>query len=86
VVAPAECDAARIVRETGCGMAVDPDDPKAVAAAIREMRDDPARLAEMARRARETARKYARVNELRRFVEIVEEAAREKIGGDHLEL
>ena len=33
VIAPAECDAARIVVESGCGVAVDPDDPAAVAAA-----------------------------------------------------
>src|SRR5271163_598995 len=60
VAAPGS-DAACIVRESGCGIAVDPDDPAAVAAAIRELRDDPARLAEMGRRARESANKYARV-------------------------
>src|SRR5580700_1769980 len=43
VVAPEECDAARIVRESGCGVVADPDDPQAVAAAIRELRNDPAR-------------------------------------------
>src|SRR5271154_6716089 len=31
VVAPLECDAARIVRESGCGITADPDDPVAVA-------------------------------------------------------
>ena len=72
VVAPAECDAARIVVESGCGVAADPDDPAAVAAAIRELRADPVRLEEMGRRARETAAKYARVNELERFVAIIE--------------
>src|ERR1700690_2986192 len=72
VVAPLECDAARIVRESGCGIVADPDDPAAVAAAIRELRAQPARLAEMARRARETAAKYARVDELERFVAIIE--------------
>jgi colanic acid biosynthesis glycosyl transferase WcaI len=76
VVAPPECDPARIVRESGCGIAVDPDDPYAVAAAIRELRDDPSRLAEMGRRARETAEKYARVNELEKFAFIIEEAAK----------
>lgn len=76
VVAPPECDAARIVRESGCGIAVDPDDPYAAAAAIRELRDDAARLAEMGRRARETAEKYARVNELEKFAFIIEEAAK----------
>ncbi len=79
-VAAANSDAARIVTEAGCGLAADPDDPAAVAAAIRELRSDPARLAEMGRRAREGAGKYARVNELRRFVEIMEQAGDEKNG------
>ena len=71
-------DAARIVIESGCGLAANPDDPADVAAAIREMRQNPARLAKMGERARETAKKYAKVNELQRFVEILEEAAQEK--------
>jgi len=75
VVAPPESDAARIVVESGCGVAADPDDPAAVAAAIRELRAQPVRLAEMAVRARETAVKYARVNELERFVAIIESVA-----------
>jgi colanic acid biosynthesis glycosyl transferase WcaI len=84
-VAAAESDAARIVMESGCGMAADPDDPAGVATAIRELRSDAARLSEMGRRARETAEKYARVNELARFAGIIEEAVREKNGGRHLE-
>jgi colanic acid biosynthesis glycosyl transferase WcaI len=76
VVAPPESDAARIVVESGCGVAADPDDPAAVAAAIRELRAQPARLAEMGCRARETAAKYARVGELERFVAIIESAAK----------
>jgi colanic acid biosynthesis glycosyl transferase WcaI len=71
-VAASNSDAARIVVESACGLAADPDDPAAVAAAIREMRSDPARLAEMGRRARETANKYGRVNELEKFVAAVE--------------
>jgi glycosyltransferase involved in cell wall biosynthesis len=76
VVAPPECDAARIVVESGCGLAADPDDPAAVAAAIKELRAQPARLVEMGRRARETAAKYARVDELERFVAIIESTAK----------
>jgi colanic acid biosynthesis glycosyl transferase WcaI len=76
VVAPEECDAVRIVREAQCGLAADPDDPAAVAAALRSLRSDPARLIEMGRRAREIAKKYVRVDELKRFVDVVEEAAR----------
>lgn len=85
VVAPPECDAARIVRQNSCGTTADPDDPNAVAIAIRELRDDPRRLAEMGRRARETSEKYARVNELEKFARIIEEAAEEGSGGRHLE-
>lgn len=78
VVADARSDAARIVTEFGCGLAADPDDPAAVAAAIRVLRSDPERLAKMGRRARECSEKYARVTELERFAEILEEAAPER--------
>jgi glycosyltransferase involved in cell wall biosynthesis len=72
-VAPASTDAARIVTETGCGMSADPDDPAALAAALVQLRNDPARLAQMGAQAREVADKYARVNELDRFVNVMEE-------------
>jgi colanic acid biosynthesis glycosyl transferase WcaI len=84
-VAAANSDAARVVVESGCGLAADPDDPAAVAATIRELRGNPSRLAEMGRRAHETAKKYATVNELERFTEIIEEAEGERNGGRHLE-
>jgi len=73
VVAPATTDAARIVNEAGCGMCADPDDPAAVATALLALRSDPARLDYMGARAREVAAKYARVNELNRFVNVMEE-------------
>ncbi|HEY6443629.1 MAG TPA: glycosyltransferase family 4 protein [Candidatus Acidoferrales bacterium] len=76
-VAPPSSDAARIVVESGCGIAADPDDPVAVVAAIRELRSDPARLALMGRRAREAAGKYARLKELERFSEIVDQVGLE---------
>ena len=76
VVAPEPCDAVRIVRANQCGLSADPDDAAAVASALRELRSDPARLDDMGRRARETAKRYARVNELKRFVGVVEAAAR----------
>ncbi len=85
VVAAPESDAARIVCESGCGIVVDPDDPEAVARAIRELSNDPMRLAEMGRRARGAASKYARVTELQKFAGIIEEAAQEKKGGRYLE-
>jgi colanic acid biosynthesis glycosyl transferase WcaI len=83
-VAPESSDAARIVTESGCGLAADPDDPAAVANAIRELRSDPARLCKMGRTARETAEKYARVNELQLFSGIIEKAVLESNGGRHL--
>jgi glycosyltransferase involved in cell wall biosynthesis len=81
VVAAPESDAARIVTAAGCGLSADPDDPIAVAAAIRELRSNPIRLAEMARRARETAKNYARVDELNRFVAAVEGAVPNRSAG-----
>jgi colanic acid biosynthesis glycosyl transferase WcaI len=75
VVADAKSDAARIVVESGCGLAADPDDPQGVADAIRELRSNPLRLTEMGTLARAVAEKYARVNELQRFLAIMEEAA-----------
>jgi len=52
VVAPEQCDAARIVRANQCGLAADPDDPAAVATALRELRSDPARLDDMGARGK----------------------------------
>jgi colanic acid biosynthesis glycosyl transferase WcaI len=84
-VAAPESDVARIVVEYGCGIAVNPDNPAAVAAAICELRDDPVKLAAMGCRSREAAKKYARVNELEKFVCVVEQAAADFKGGRHLE-
>jgi colanic acid biosynthesis glycosyl transferase WcaI len=84
VAAPGS-DVARIVSESGCGLVADPDDPDAVAAAVRELRSAPVHLAEMGRRARVAAQKYARVNELQRFARIIEESVEENRGGRHLD-
>ncbi|MGB7174692.1 MAG: glycosyltransferase family 4 protein [Candidatus Acidiferrales bacterium] len=81
VVAPEETDAARIVRASGCGAVADPDDPAQVVAAIQALKSDPARLAAMGRRAREAAEKYARVNEMEKFIGVVEEAAHPQARG-----
>lgn len=72
-VASSSSDAARIVLESGCGLAADPDDPVAIAAAIRELRSDAGRLALMGHRSREAAGKYARLKELRHFSAIVDQ-------------
>jgi colanic acid biosynthesis glycosyl transferase WcaI len=76
VVAPESSDAARIVLRYRCGLTADPDDPAAVAAAIRRLRSDPEELLAMGRRAREASLSFLREAELVRFVELIEEAQR----------
>ena len=73
VVAPQECDAARIVRHEGCGLVADPDDPAAVAQAVRTLAEDPARLEQMGRRAREISFRYDKVKQLEIFLNTIEE-------------
>lgn len=72
-VAPPATDVARIVTAAGCGIAVDPDDPEAVAAAIRELAEQPEGVAEMGRRALAIAGTYDIDIELNQFVHIIEE-------------
>jgi glycosyltransferase involved in cell wall biosynthesis len=79
VVASADSDAARIITENACGLVADPDDAEAVANAISELRSDPLRLAGMGERAKAAAAKYARVDELNRFSDIMEDAVRARV-------
>jgi glycosyltransferase involved in cell wall biosynthesis len=80
-VAAENSDAARITTRSGCGLAADPDDPAAVAAAILRMRDDPRGLAEMGERAQGVASRYTRQNELERFRGVLELAVQASNGG-----
>lgn len=73
-VAPEETDVVRIVRREDCGLVADPDKPAEVAAAIQALKNDPVRLEAMGRRAREASKKYARADELQKFVGVIEEA------------
>jgi glycosyltransferase involved in cell wall biosynthesis len=72
-LAPRDCDAARVVESSGCGVVADPDDPVSLLNMIQDLARDPARVADMGRRAREVAPKFAMHKELQRFNEIVEE-------------
>ncbi|HVA71851.1 MAG TPA: glycosyltransferase family 4 protein [Candidatus Limnocylindrales bacterium] len=74
-VTPEDTDVARIVRSADCGLVADPDNPAEVAAAIRTLKSDPARLEAMGRRAHAAAADYARVKELEKFTAVIEEAA-----------
>ena len=73
-VATQETEVARFAERDGCGLAADPDDPGAVAAAVRSVLLNRNRLANMSQRARELAKTYDRVGQLRLFVEAIESA------------
>jgi glycosyltransferase involved in cell wall biosynthesis len=73
-VAPEDTDVARIVRSEDCGIVADPDNPAAVADAIQNLKSDPARLVAMGQRARRASEKYAKENELEKFVGVLEAA------------
>ena len=73
-VATQETEVARFAERDGCGLAADPDDPGAVAAAVRSVLPNRNRLANMSQRARELAKTYDRVGQLRLFVEAIESA------------
>jgi len=75
VLAHAESDAARVVRRSGCGVVANPDDPVALLALLRELSQDPERLERMSGRAAAVANEFALHKGLKRFVQVMEDAA-----------
>jgi glycosyltransferase involved in cell wall biosynthesis len=75
-VAPHETDAASLGARCGFGISADPDKPEELIAAVRTLLSDPTRLVAMGRAARAVASDYDRVNEILKFSQIIEEAAR----------
>jgi colanic acid biosynthesis glycosyl transferase WcaI len=75
-VATVQAEVAQIAQRNGCGISADPDDPAAVAEAVRGVLNAPDRLERMSRSARELARTYDRVEQLKIFINTVEEASR----------
>jgi len=73
-VAPAESDVASLAVRIGCGVAADPDRAEEVAAKILALSSEPARVRTMGEAALAAANDYDRVNELAKFLRIVEEA------------
>jgi glycosyltransferase involved in cell wall biosynthesis len=71
-VAPEECDVVRIIRQTGCGLAANPDDPASVAEAIRSVLQNPQQLQTMSQRAREISFSYGREKQLKIFSDTLE--------------
>lgn len=77
LVAAPEGELTRLVRDVDAGVCVPPEDPEAMAAAIRALADDPARRDSMGRRGRDTAhRRFDRRALAARFVRIVEGVGR----------
>jgi len=74
-VAPEDSDVVRLVRQTGCGVAADPDDAASIAAAVRQVHRKPGCLARMGQRAQEVAHDYERKKQLQRFIEVIEDVA-----------
>jgi glycosyltransferase involved in cell wall biosynthesis len=73
-VAPERSDVARIVRQTGCGVVADPDDPSAIVRAVRAASGAPDRLQEMAQRARQAALAFEQTEQIQRYVQVIGEA------------
>ena len=71
-----EGEATRIVRETGAGVCVRPEDPAAMAEAIVGLADDPARVAELRVVARRAAPQFSRDHLADRMAAILESVAR----------
>ncbi len=75
-IATERAEVARLARQYECGIAADPDDATQVAQAVQHVLDMPERLEHMSRQARKLAKTYDRLSELRKFVDVIEEAAR----------
>jgi len=70
-----KAEVARWAERWGCGIAADPDDAEAVAKSVRSVLGAPERLEHIGFQARKLAKTYDRLNELRKFVDVIEEAA-----------
>ena len=77
-IATEPAEVARLTRNYECGISADPDDPTQVVQAVQGLLQAPERLEHMSQRARKLAKTYDRLSELRKYVEVIEEAARAK--------
>jgi colanic acid biosynthesis glycosyl transferase WcaI len=73
-VAPQETDAAALGAEFGFAVSADPDKPEDVVAVVQSLANNPEKLREMQRCALAAAPDYDRVDQLQKFVQIIEEA------------
>ena len=77
-----EGEATAIVRSTGSGVCVPPEDPGAMAAAIVALAEDPQRLAAYRKTAHAAAPLYSRDKQATRMVEILAEVAGVSVAGE----
>jgi glycosyltransferase involved in cell wall biosynthesis len=68
-------EAARLVRETGCGLVVAPEDGEALAVAVRSLAAERERARDLGRAGRRAAGAYARSRQVERLEAILEAAA-----------
>jgi colanic acid biosynthesis glycosyl transferase WcaI len=71
-----EGEATALVREQGCGVITPPEDPVALAAAIRALAGSRERLGELRARALEAAPRFSRERQAERLLGVLEQAAR----------
>jgi colanic acid biosynthesis glycosyl transferase WcaI len=73
-VAPRECDVVSIGEEKGFSISAEPEDPGGFAQLVRQLSQNPAKLEEMSKAAFAAAPDYERSAELRKLLNILEEA------------
>lgn len=71
-----EGEATAIVRQTGCGVTVPPEDAPAMAEAIAALADDPERMARLRVVARRAAPRYSREDQARRMAGVLQSVLR----------
>ena len=75
-VGPPRSEVAEILNEGGCGVSISPGDARALADAVLDYADDPARRTEHGRRARVLFdRAYDRTRAVRRLIDVIESVA-----------
>ena len=74
-VAPGECDVVSLGTQMGFSVAADPDAPAEFVERVRELLHDARRLASMAEASTAAAPRYERSHELRKLVDLLEQAS-----------
>ena len=72
-LASRQSDVAHVIRQSGCGLVADPDDPASLAAIVQLLARNPEWVKQMGQRARAIAPEFAMEKELQRFVQVLEE-------------